>query len=79
MQDWISQPGPWFLLIAGVLLGAAASWVIARHYYRQTPEWAVDLVAELKAMQAADEDVDFVATFERALKDHDIVIDGGKF
>jgi len=80
MPSWITNP--WLLLFFGVAFGAVVSWVIARHYYLKTPQWALDILDEMRAAEAkreAEGDVDFVATFNRALKDHDVVINGGTF
>ena len=78
MQAILNNPNGWLTGMIGLILGAAASWAITKHYASKAPQWAVDMRKDIQSMQAAD-DVDFVAVFEEALKDHDIVLDGGKF
>lgn len=78
MEALLINPNGWLTGLVGVIIGAAASWAITRHYASKAPQWAIEMREDIKTMQA-DGDVDFVATFEKALKDHDIVLDGGSF
>jgi hypothetical protein len=78
MEALLINPNGWLTGLVGVIIGAAASWAITSHYASKAPQWAIEMREDIKTMQA-DGDVDFVAEFEKALKDHDIVLDGGSF
>lgn len=75
MQAILTDPNGWITLAIGVLFGAIPSWLITKHYAAKEPKWATDMLAEFRKAG----DTDFVATFERALKDHNITVDGGEF
>jgi hypothetical protein len=75
MQAFLNDPNAWVTLGIGVIVGAVPSWAITRHYAAKTPQWAIEMREEFRAGQ----DVDFVKTFEDALKDKDIILDEGTF
>lgn len=78
MEAILSDPNGWVTGVLGLILGAAASWAITRHYALKTPQWAIDMREDILAKQK-EGDVDLVAIFEAGLKDHNIVLDGGTF
>lgn len=71
--------------IGGLIAGSLVTWFFARYYYlrsaRERPDWMADVLVEIKVAAATGnaEPGDLVAIFEAALKDHNIVIDGGTF
>ena len=71
--------------LGGLVAGSIVTWFFARHYYlrsaRERPDWMADVMVEIKTAAATGnaDPGDLVAIFENALKDHDIIIDGGTF